>query len=86
VPNAVSTVTLEINDRGQITGNYEDTSGGVHGFVDTQGKFQNIDVPGAVATVGTAINNVGVIAGEYYDAAGNQHGFTATPVETSRHN
>ena len=79
VPDAAATAAFGINDWGQIVGYYADASGGIHGFVETHGQFQNLDVPGATATIATTINNFGVIAGEYFDTSGKRHGFAATP-------
>ena len=36
-----------INDAGQIVGIFSDSTGDVHGFLDTGGSFTQIDVPGA---------------------------------------
>src|SRR6516164_7350899 len=38
---------VSINDAGQIVGHYEDSSGHVHGFVDTGGTYTTFDFPGS---------------------------------------
>jgi probable HAF family extracellular repeat protein len=68
----IGTEAFGINDAGQIVGQYFDGSV-LHGFVDTNGSFANIDPPGSTQTQAYAINNAGVIAGSYFDGA--QHGF-----------
>lgn len=79
MPGAVNTVTFQINNAGQIAGCYTDAAGATHGYVETHGKFQSLDMPGALATIVTAINNLGAVAGYYFDATGKQRGFVATP-------
>ena len=81
VPNAGAggTAAFALNDVGQVAGYFVDAAGSIHGFVQTRGAYQTLDVPGAVATIATAMNNYGVVAGEYFDAAGKRHGFVATP-------
>jgi probable HAF family extracellular repeat protein len=78
VPGAIpgTTVTLKINDSGQIVGTYATGFGrGAvhHGFLYDGGSFTTIDVPGSVNTGLTAINDSGQIVGF------GVHGFLATP-------
>jgi len=68
-PSAAPGVTfaVSVNDRGQIAGFYQDTSGGVFGFLrGTDDGFNTIQfpVPGNFSTAGQ-VNNFGVVAGEY---------------------
>jgi len=76
-PGAVGqTVAGDINERGQIVGNYEDASGKLHGFLLSNGNFTTFDFPGAFSTTvpfGIAAN--GDIAGAYNDNSGLAHGF-----------
>jgi len=68
-----------INDLGQITGWYVDTSGVVRGYErSSRGKFTALDVPftGATGTYPISINNSGEIVGAWTDSDGNSHGFT----------
>lgn len=63
-PNAIYTVFEGINDRGIASGQYEDTSGVIHGFyyvISTQ-KFVTVDVSGASLTQVWGINDHDVIA------------------------
>ena len=76
------TNALGINDRGQIVGDYCDSSGNnCHGFLDTNGHFTTIEDPNAPpgSTFPDLINNVGQIFGTYFDSAGNSPHFLATP-------
>ena len=61
------TFAQSVNDRGQIAGFYQDTSGGVAGFLRRpNGTFKKIQFPvvGNYSTVGQ-ISNLGVMAGDY---------------------
>jgi probable HAF family extracellular repeat protein len=67
-PDAVGVTTAEgINDKGQVSGLYQDTSGNRHGFLYevSTGKFKAID-PGNGSTAQEAwgINNKGLIVGD----------------------
>jgi len=71
-----------INDNGEITGNYKDARGVLHGFVRRrEGAITTFDVPGASkgAGLGTSpqsINRGGDVAGYYFtDPKGVRHGF-----------
>ena len=71
-----------MNEAGEITGNYKDQAGAVHGFVrHRDGTFTTFDVPGASkrAGLGTSpqgINQAGEVAGYYFtDPQGVRHGF-----------
>jgi uncharacterized membrane protein len=57
-----SSGAVAINSRGQIIGNYEDSSGG-HGFLDSNGVYTTIDYPGGTGTVIDGINSKGQIIG-----------------------
>jgi probable HAF family extracellular repeat protein len=77
VPDAMSTLALGINDRGQIVGTFRDAEGVLRGFLLDQGVFTpiNVDVPGATRTEPTGINNRGQIVGNFTDAKGVRRGF-----------
>jgi hypothetical protein len=53
VPGASLTIAWDINDLGQIVGNFNNSTLGQngHGFLDTGGSFTQIDVPGAGQTL-----------------------------------
>jgi hypothetical protein len=64
-PNAVYTVVEGMNDNGFVTGQWEDSSGILHGFyyVVSSGKFTSLDAPGATSdTQVWGINDSNVIA------------------------
>jgi probable HAF family extracellular repeat protein len=59
----------DINNRGQIVGEYLDqpASNEQHGFVYNKGHFRSIDVPDAEVTSANGINDNGAIVGFYAD-------------------
>ncbi|HEY3639257.1 MAG TPA: hypothetical protein VGK90_14005 [Rhizomicrobium sp.] len=63
-PNAAYTVVEGMNDNGLVSGQWEDASGVIHGFIYTikTGKFQSLDAPGASETQAWGINNSNVVA------------------------
>jgi len=83
------TSPFSINDLGLITGQFQDPSYLIHGFVRyPDGSFATFDAPGAVSspvcapfcgTWGEAINLWGEIAGYYIDANNVDHGFVRSP-------
>jgi len=85
-PNAIATVAVGINDRGQIVGVYLDQADNVHGFFFDRGRYTQLDYPGAIETDLNGINSSGQISGYYLDTAGLPHGFvyyqgTFSPVD-----
>jgi uncharacterized membrane protein len=79
VPGATTTGPYEINNRGQIVGNYADAKGAQHGFVMRGGRVTTIDHPRAAqATDMTGTRVVGIddrgrLVGSYGDEAGLIH-------------
>ena len=77
-----STSPFGCNNENQIVGSFTDATGGVHGFIFTDGRFVQFDAPGssqetAFGVAGTIINGVndrGDIAGFFSDGA-KVHGF-----------
>lgn len=73
IPGATTTAVYEINNRGQIVGNYADVSGAQHGYVLRNGKVTTIDHPQAAQApnlTGTrvvGINDRGDLVGGYGD-------------------
>jgi probable HAF family extracellular repeat protein len=62
---------IDLNDRGQIVGTYEEPSGGaVRGFLLQRDRFTRINPPGAKGTQPQGINNRGQIVGKYSDVSG----------------
>ena len=74
VPGADYTEPLSINNSGQVTGSYIDSSGG-HGFVYSNGTFTTFDPPGATDTKARSINDSGQVAGFFDDAEYEYRGF-----------
>jgi uncharacterized membrane protein len=80
------TVTLDINNRGQIVGAYVDAELATHGFLRDRGRgarrdesvFTTVDVPGAVATTADDLNNRGQIVGTYSEVSNTR------PINTAR--
>ncbi|MBI3949874.1 MAG: HYR domain-containing protein, partial [Acidobacteria bacterium] len=77
-PGATGTIAIDINDQGEIVGEYSTTgtiNGPLHGFLrDAQGNFITIDFPGATVTALVGINDQGEIVGTYF-SGGQRHGF-----------
>jgi probable HAF family extracellular repeat protein len=76
-PGALTTQAFGINERGDVVGDYTDTSGNVHGFLLKKGKFSSIDYPGAILTSARGINDAGEIVGAFSTADDPQgaHGY-----------
>jgi uncharacterized membrane protein len=62
-PGSVSSQALDINDRGQVSGDYQDADGVFHGYVWERGRFRTVDGPRAGGTGAGGINNRGQILG-----------------------
>ena len=79
LPGATVTAPYEINNRGQIVGNYVDAEGTQHGFVLRDGTVTTIDHPAAAQApdlTGTrvvGIDDRGRLVGSYGDNAGLIH-------------
>jgi uncharacterized membrane protein len=79
VPGAKETAGYEVNNRGQIVGNYADASGAQHGYVLRGGRVTTIDHPRATQApnlTGTkviGIDDRGRLVGAYGDDAGLIH-------------
>jgi uncharacterized membrane protein len=63
VPGSLGTIAGDINDRGQIVGEFTDDAGIQRGFLDTGGHLTNINPPGDTFTMLFGINNLGQILG-----------------------
>jgi probable HAF family extracellular repeat protein len=74
VPGANLTEGTGINDRGQLVGDYRDSSNVFHGFLYDDGLFVDIDFPGSSSTGLQAINNCGQIVG-FSDNGSLRHAF-----------
>jgi probable HAF family extracellular repeat protein len=56
-PGSLLTEAFGINNRGQIVGYYDDTSGRPHGFLLDRGTYTTLDAPGQANTAAVDINN-----------------------------
>ena len=77
VPGSIQggwTVCQGINDRGVITGLYDDPSNNMHGFIFKNGKFHTFRLPTVYG-----INNTGVFVGGYTGKDNKNYGYIATP-------
>ena len=79
-PPGQSDELVDINNRGEIVGFYNDDQGATTtGFLRTRrGRFVNIDVPGSQVTGPLKINDRGQVAGISVDGDGALHGFVRT--------
>jgi uncharacterized membrane protein len=80
LPGAQVTFSAGINNQGQIVGQFQDASGGLHGYLANEdGSLASVvDFPGATQTDAFGINEKGDIVGSYVDAGGATHGFLLT--------
>lgn len=71
-PGAVASLGTDINDSGQIVGEYTLSDlNHRHGFLLSDGVFTSITFPGAVFTRALGINRYGDIVGDYISSNGN---------------
>jgi VCBS repeat-containing protein len=78
VPGSIATEAMDINNNGQIAGDYSDIAGSSHigGFLrNTDGSIATFSAPDDNQTVPNTINDSGQIAGYYADASFHAHGF-----------
>jgi len=79
--------SININNRGTVTGNYIDSNNVSHGFLRSPGgEFITLNAPGASSVAGSfdgtfpdSINDGGTITGHYTDAHGAIRGFLRSP-------
>jgi uncharacterized membrane protein len=80
-PGSVVTFANGINARGEVVGDYTDSSNKTHGFVKIGELFRSIDFPGALLTQARGISPAGEIVGSYQlagEPALNLHGYLLT--------
>lgn len=83
VLNAESSFPRAINARGQIAGNWEDSTFNFHGFFrDVDGNTIDIDPPGAMETVIAGIDSKGRVAGTYSRGDDTSYAFVRDPDGT----
>jgi hypothetical protein len=80
VPGAApySTSPSGINDKGQVAGYFNNSSGVEYGFLKQGRTHATFELPGASATGPNGINNNGMIVGQWRDEAGAAQGFVLT--------
>lgn len=85
-PNGTLTQPLGINNSGDVTGQFWDSSQGgkARGFVrDRKGNFTVFDAPNASVTLPQCINNSGDVTGQSFGSSpgslGQAHGFVGNP-------
>ena len=73
---------LEINNAGEVVGNYGDANGNFYGFTDSGGSYTTVNDPLVIqngssqsGTTVTGINNSGTLVGYYQDSSGGFSGF-----------
>jgi len=74
-PNSIATAPWDINDAGDIVGEYALERGMGKAFVYINSVFISIEIPGAIYSSARGINNLGDIVGTYIDNKGQTHGF-----------
>jgi probable HAF family extracellular repeat protein len=74
---------FDINNAGQIVGDYFDGSYIPHAFLFNGTSYGDIIYPGARSTYVRGINNMGQAVGFYEDSSGKSHMFLATPLPVS---
>jgi probable HAF family extracellular repeat protein len=73
-----NTLPYDINNKGQVTGVYEDSNGNKHAFMYGDGAFTTLDDPAAAGSVSpfvAGVNNDGQVLGRFIDSKGYEHGF-----------
>jgi uncharacterized membrane protein len=85
VPGALSTTAFDINDHGEIVGQYKGSDAKFHGFAYDKGTFTTVDKPGALNTRPVAVNNQGEMVGLYVrdDVFHSEGAFIASPSGSS---
>ena len=82
VPGGAGTILADVNNEGEIVGNYFRESGGnAFGVVIQRLNLTAFDVPGSEAVTLSFITANHTIAGSYLATDGKNHGFVATPVD-----
>lgn len=65
IPGATQISANDINNNGQVVGQFIDARGGAHGFVYEEESFCQLDYPGATTTDILGINNLGQMVGMF---------------------
>jgi uncharacterized membrane protein len=75
VPGAASTTVNGINNAGDLVGDFLDSAGIAHGFLQDKNGIHEIAVPNGSNTSPDSVNNQGDVVGSFQDAAGIFHAF-----------
>lgn len=70
VCSTCSTLTIGLNNAGQVSGGTVDSSGNVQGYLRTGTTITTFSVPSALATFAGGVNNLGQVGGDYIAADG----------------
>jgi hypothetical protein len=83
VPGSIQTGAFSINDEGAITGVYNMSIAGIHGYVrDPEGNFTTFNPPGSFLMTAQSINAGGAVTGSYEELNSNLiHGLFVSPME-----
>lgn len=74
IPGATQTVAYGVNDAGDLSGYFVDSSNVAHGFLlkgGIGGTLTQLDVPGATQTFGISVNASDTVAVQWTDSAGS---------------
>jgi probable HAF family extracellular repeat protein len=71
----IESEALAVNDRGQVVGRSETSSGAWHGFVWQQGTMIDLGTLGGAESEAVAVNERGQVAGRSQTRSGSWHGF-----------
>jgi hypothetical protein len=73
-PNAYYTVVEGLNNKGIVSGQWEDVSGVIHGFIYNINKktYTSLDAPGASFTQVWGLNDAGVVAASAAEPSGTE--------------
>ncbi len=67
-PGSIFTQPNSVNVIGQVTGFYDGSTGGAHGFLrERDGTIISFDPPGSINTISYGINRIGATTGLYHD-------------------
>lgn len=74
VPGSVEDAAFGINNNFQVVGRFTPPSGGVYGFLLSNGKYTTLQFPGQAFTYAFGVNDSGEVVGSYASGP-NDHGY-----------
>lgn len=75
VPGATQSLATYVNDGGETTLQWLDSTGNRHGEIYLNGHYKTLDVPGAFQSAAEGIDNLGQIVFHAQDSSGIYHGY-----------